>query len=107
MYRLEHGAECTVFIAVIRDPDVVRRPAARPFVQDAQSAVRLPVSPSRRSRDRLSGSRTALWTSRTNRLAAGRRTASALGLDDVELLSAKQIRLTGKLFCEWHACRYQ
>jgi len=31
----------------------------------------------------------------------------ALGLDDVELLSAKQIRLTGELFCEWHACRYQ
>jgi len=32
-----------VFIAVIRDPDAVLRPAARPFVQDAQSAVRLPV----------------------------------------------------------------
>jgi len=31
----------------------------------------------------------------------------ALGLDDVELLSAKQIRLTGELFFEWHACRYQ
>jgi len=29
-----------VFIVVIRDPDAVRRPAARPFVQDAQSAVR-------------------------------------------------------------------
>ena len=28
----------------------------------------------------------------------------ALGLDDVELLSAKQIRLTGELFCEWSAC---
>ena len=28
----------------------------------------------------------------------------ALGLDDVELLSAKQIRLTGELFCEWRAC---
>jgi len=28
----------------------------------------------------------------------------ALGLDDVELLSAKQIRLTRELFCEWHAC---
>jgi len=27
----------------------------------------------------------------------------ALGLDDVALLSAKQIRLTGELFCEWHA----
>jgi len=27
-----------------------------------------------------------------------------LGLDDVELLSAKQIRLTGELFCEWRAC---
>jgi len=33
----------------MRDPDAVRRPAARPFVQDAQSEVRLPVSPSRRS----------------------------------------------------------
>jgi len=31
----------------------------------------------------------------------------ALGLDDVELLRAKQIRLTGELFCESHACRYQ
>jgi len=31
----------------------------------------------------------------------------ALGLDDVELLSAKQIRLTCELFCEWRACRYQ
>jgi len=30
----------------------------------------------------------------------------ALGLDDVELLSAKQIWLTGELllFCEWRAC---
>jgi len=28
----------------------------------------------------------------------------ALRLDDVELLSAKQIRLTGELFCEWRAC---
>jgi len=25
------------------------------------------------------------------------------GLDDVELLTATQIRLTGQLFCEWHA----
>jgi len=58
------------------ETDAVRRPAARPFVQDAQSAVRLPVSRSRRSRDRLTGSRTALWASPTNRLAAGRRTAS-------------------------------
>jgi len=54
----------------------VRQPAARPFVQDAQGAVRLPVSRSKRSRDRLSGSRTALLASRTNRLAAGRRPAS-------------------------------
>jgi len=30
-----------------------------------------------------------------------------LGLDYVELLSTKQIRLTAELFCEWHACRYQ
>ena len=58
------------------ETDAVRRPAARPFVQDAQSAVRLPVSRPRRSRDRLSGSRTTLWVSRTNRLAAGRRPAS-------------------------------
>jgi len=28
----------------------------------------------------------------------------ALGLDDVELLSRKQSRLTGELFCEWRAC---
>jgi len=27
----------------------------------------------------------------------------ALGLDDVELLSGKQSRLTGELFCEWRA----
>ena len=44
-----------MFIAVIRDPDAVRRPAARPFVQDAQSAVRLPVSPSRLRLDGLTG----------------------------------------------------
>ena len=31
----------------------------------------------------------------------------ALGVDDVELLRANQIRLTGELFCEWSACRYQ
>ena len=30
----------------------------------------------------------------------------ALDLDDVELLSAKQIRLTAELFREWHACQY-
>ena len=36
------------------ETDAGRRPAARPFVQDAQSAVRLPESRSRRSRDRLS-----------------------------------------------------
>jgi len=58
------------------ETDAVRRPTARPFVQDAQSAVRLSVSRSRRSRDGLSGSRMALSTSRTNRLAAGRRPAS-------------------------------
>ena len=28
----------------------------------------------------------------------------SLSLDDVELLSAKQIRLTGELFYEWRAC---
>jgi len=43
------------------ETDADRRPAARLFVQDAQSAVRLPVSRSRRSRDLLSDSRTALW----------------------------------------------
>jgi len=59
--------------------DAVRRPAARTFVQDAQCTVRLPVSQSRRSRDRLSGSRTALWASRTNGLAAGPRPASRSG----------------------------
>jgi len=42
-----------VSIAVIQDPDAVRRPAARPFVQDARSAVRLSVSPSRRSQDEV------------------------------------------------------
>jgi len=58
------------------ETDAGRRPTARPFVQDAESAMRLPVSQSRRSRDRLSGSRMALWASRTNRLATGRRPAS-------------------------------
>jgi len=80
MYMLGHGDECIVWRKWTRvcrscETDAFRRPAARPFVQDAQSAVRLPVSPSRRSRDRLSGSRKALWASRTNRLAAGRRPA--------------------------------
>jgi len=42
------------------ETDAVRGPAARPFVQDAQSAMRLPESRSRRSRDLLSGSRMAL-----------------------------------------------
>ena len=58
------------------ETDAGRRPTARPFVQDAESAMRLPVGQSRRSRDRLSGSRMALWASRTNRLATGRRPAS-------------------------------
>jgi len=31
----------------------------------------------------------------------------ALGLDDVELLSGKQSRLTGELFCEWCVCVYR
>jgi len=52
-----------VFIAVIRDPDAVRRPAARPFVRDVLSAVRLPESRSRLRLDGLTGSRTALWAS--------------------------------------------
>jgi len=33
------------------ETDAVRRPAARLFVQDAQSGMRLPESGSRRSRD--------------------------------------------------------
>ena len=45
------------------ETDAVRRPAARPFVQDAQSAVQLPESRSRLRLDRLTGSRTALWAS--------------------------------------------
>jgi len=51
MYRLGHGDECIVWLKWTREcvcrgceTDAVRRPAARPFVQDAQSAVRLPVS---------------------------------------------------------------
>jgi len=84
VYSLGQGGKCTAWVKrslscllQLRDRDAVRRPAARPFVQDAQSAVRLPVSRSRRSRHRLSGGRmTTLWASRTNRLAAGRRTAS-------------------------------
>ena len=51
------------------ETDTGRGPAARPFVQDVQSAARLPVSRSRRSRDLyLSGSRATLWASRTNGL---------------------------------------
>jgi len=64
------------FVCRGRQTDAVRRPAARPFVQDAQSAMRLAENPSKRSRDRLSGSCMALWASRTNGLAAGRRPAS-------------------------------
>jgi len=179
------------------ETDAVCRPPARPFVQDAQSGMRLPESGSRLRLDPLSGSRMPLCASRTNGLAATRRTASvaqlqqthdssvtsvlhspscpkilrssyahspplllsspgsrlawlpatlrhassrngtesrgvfellavhvlwlcsvftsslytkyaslngALGLDDIELLSAKQIRLTGEFFCEWRAC---
>ena len=48
---LGHGARCTALISDhyrvyhrLRDPDAVRRPAARRFVRDAQSAVRLSES---------------------------------------------------------------
>jgi len=64
-----------VFIAVIRDPDAVRRPA-----------VRLPVSPSRLRLDGLTGSRTALWASSTNGLAAGRRTASGSRITEINTI---------------------
>jgi len=89
-YRLQHGLrigydtaanalhELIDHYRVYRscETDAVRGPAARPFVQDAQSVMRLPESRSRRSRDLLSGSRMALCASRTNSLAADRRTAS-------------------------------
>jgi len=65
-----------VWLPRLRDCDAGRRPAARRFVRDAQSAVRLPVSRSRLRLDRLTGSHTALWASWTNGLAAGRRPAS-------------------------------
>jgi len=52
-YRLIHGNECIVWLkktrvclSRLRDRD--GRPAAREFVRDAQSAVRLPESRSRR-----------------------------------------------------------
>jgi len=52
--KLEHGADCTTFVRhhyrVYRSyarPRRCRRPAARRFVRDVQSAVRLSVSPSR------------------------------------------------------------
>jgi len=62
-YRLGHGDKCIAlygiseleFVCRSCETDAVRRPTARPFVQDAQSAVRLPESRSKRSRDRLSG----------------------------------------------------
>jgi len=80
---LWHGGECTawrkwtrVCLSQLRDRDAGSRPAARRFVRDAQSAVRLPESRSRLHLDRLTGSRTALWASWTNGLAAGRRIAS-------------------------------
>ena len=63
-------------LSQLQDRDALRRPAARRFVRDAQSAVRLPESRSRLRIDRLTGSRTALWAYWTNRLGAGRRTAS-------------------------------
>ena len=56
--------------------DAVRRAAARPFVRDAQTGMRLPESGSRLRLEPLSGSRMALLASWTNSLAAGRRTAS-------------------------------
>jgi len=62
------------------ETDAVGRPAAMRFAQDAQSGMRLPETGSRRSRDPLSGSRMPLCASRTNRLAAGRRTASVAQL---------------------------
>ena len=57
---LGHVAGCTAFVSdhyrVYRscETDAVRRSAARPFVRDAQSAVRLPESRSRLRLDRLS-----------------------------------------------------
>ena len=60
----------------LQDRDTGRRPAARRFFRDAHSAVRLPESRSRLRLNRLTGSHTALWASRTNRLAAGRRPVS-------------------------------
>jgi len=84
VYRLGHGTAMTAMYGVSEllcdwrgcETDAGRRPAARPFFKTPKSAVRLPVSWSRRSRDLLSGSRTALWASRSNGLAAGRRPAS-------------------------------
>jgi len=80
---LWHGGECIVWrnwplvwLPRLRDRNAVRRPAAKRFVRDAQSAVRLPESRSRLRLDRLTSSRTALSASWANGLAAGRRTAS-------------------------------
>jgi len=53
LYSLRHGGECTAWVnRSLSCLPHLRDPAARPFVQDTQSAVRLPVSRSRRSRDR-------------------------------------------------------
>jgi len=64
------------FLCRGRETDALRRPAARPLVQDAQRAMRLTESRSRQSRNRLSVSRMALWASPTNGLTTGRRPAS-------------------------------
>jgi len=62
------------FVCRSCETDAGRRPAARRFIQDAQSGMRLADGVERKSR--LTLSRMALWASRTNRLTAGRRPAS-------------------------------
>jgi len=60
---LWYGGKCTAFVSdhcCVYRSYTVRRVAARPFVRDAQSAMRLPESGSRLHVDRLSGSRIAL-----------------------------------------------
>jgi len=81
------------------ETDAVRRPAARPFVRDAQSAMRLPDSGSRLCLDPLSGSRMSLWASWTKSLTAGWRTASVSQLRQTDDLLPHTLHLPPCLTC--------
>jgi len=112
LYRLGHGGECIAWskwtvacLLQLRDRRFCR-PAARLFVQYAQSGMQLPETGSRRSRYPLSGSRMPRFASWTNSLAAARRTASVAQLQqthDSSLTSAVHPPPCPKVFRSSHA----